>query len=77
MTEQITNSNEQNKPERIDSPEKLNDYMRVLTPSVWLILIAVFLLMIGILTWAVFGKIDVHDIVGDEISVHPITFVTD
>ncbi len=76
MTEQMANDNQQAKTERIDSPDKLNDYMRVLSPPVWLIIIAVLLLMVGFLTWAVFGNIEVHDIAGNELNVSPITFVT-
>ena len=46
--------------ERISSPEQLNDYIKVTTPSVWMILAAVLLLIIGTLFWAVFGKIRVN-----------------
>ena len=31
---------------RVSSPEQLNDYIRVTTPSVWIVLIALVLLMI-------------------------------
>ena len=45
--------------DRIASPEKLNDYMRVTTPSVWLVLSAVVVLLLGFLYWAAFGRLDV------------------
>ena len=35
--------------DRISSPEALNDYLRVTTPMVWLILAAVILLLVGFL----------------------------
>ena len=35
--------------ERISSPEALSDYLHVTSPSVWLILTAVILLLAGIL----------------------------
>ncbi|MCR5791508.1 MAG: hypothetical protein K6G83_16650 [Lachnospiraceae bacterium] len=62
--------------ERVSSPEELNDYIRVTTPSVWIILAAVVFLLLGLLVWAVFGRIDIHDQNGNVKSVAPITFVT-
>ena len=44
--------------ERIQSPEQLNDYMRVTNPSVWVILIAVILLLVGVLIWSAAARID-------------------
>ena len=46
--------------ERVTSPEQLNDYIKVTTPSVWLILFATLILIVGTLFWAVFGKIQVN-----------------
>ncbi|MCR5626154.1 MAG: hypothetical protein K6F99_02440 [Lachnospiraceae bacterium] len=77
MAEQEINNAIQDETERIDSPEKLNDYMRVMSPSVWMVIIAVFLLMAGFLVWAVFGKLEVHNTKGEAVNVAPITFVTD
>lgn len=61
---------------KISQPEDLNDYIRVTRPSVWIVLIAVVLLLIGIVAWMVFGSVDVHDPDGTVTEVHPITFVT-
>ena len=44
--------------ERISSPEALNDYLRVTNPTVWLILSAVVLLLVGILLWSTVASID-------------------
>ena len=44
--------------QRISSPEQLNAYIRVSTPSVWLILAAVVVLLVGVCTWGVFGRLD-------------------
>jgi len=44
--------------DRISSPEQLNDYIRVSTPSVWLLLIAIVLLLVGVCVWGVFGHMD-------------------
>ncbi|MBE6997290.1 MAG: hypothetical protein E7427_03870 [Ruminococcaceae bacterium] len=38
--------------ERISSPEQLNDYLRVTNLSVWIVLAAVVLLLVGTLIWA-------------------------
>lgn len=44
--------------DRLNSPEQLNDYLRVTTPSVWLIFIAVTILLVGIVVWACFAEIE-------------------
>lgn len=43
--------------ERLESPEKLNDYLRVTSPGVWLVLASVIVLLIGVCIWGVFGTI--------------------
>ena len=47
-----------NSMEHISSPEQLNDYLRVTSPAIWVILIAVILLLAGMLVWASFANID-------------------
>ena len=44
--------------EAVESPESLNDYLRVTSPGVWLVLAAVIALLIGGVLWGVFGRID-------------------
>lgn len=44
--------------DRVNSPEQLNDYIRVANPGVWIILLSVVFLLIGVIIWAVFGKIE-------------------
>jgi len=44
--------------ERISSPDQLNDYIRVAAPSVWLLLMAVIVLLVGVCVWGVFGRLD-------------------
>jgi len=43
--------------ERITSPEKLNDYIHVTSPSIWMALGAIILILVGALVWATFGNI--------------------
>ena len=61
--------------DRISGPEKLDDYIRVATLPVWLVLIAVVLLLVGILCWGFFGEITTKDASGIEKTIHPIQFV--
>ena len=44
--------------EKLESPEKLNDYLRVTSPGVWLVLASVIVLLIGVCIWGIFGRID-------------------
>ena len=44
--------------ERISSPEQLNDYIRVSSPGIWILLAAVVVLLIGIGVWASFGTME-------------------
>ena len=62
--------------ERVSSPEQLNDYIRVTTPSVWLVLLAVIILLLGMLAWSIFGTVEVQKDDGKTEEIHPITFVT-
>lgn len=43
--------------ERISSPERLNDYIKVISPSVVLLMFALALLLLGGLVWGFFGNI--------------------
>ena len=61
--------------ERVSSPEALNDYIRVTTPSVWIVLIALAALLVGILAWSVFGTVEVHNDDGSTEQIHPISYV--
>ena len=41
----------------VESPESLNDYLKVTSPGVWLVLAAVVILLIGAILWGIFGHI--------------------
>jgi hypothetical protein len=62
--------------DRVSSPEQLNDYIRVTTPSVWLVLAALLLLLVGILAWCVLGTVETTDQNGTTRQVHPSSYVT-
>ena len=44
--------------EKISSPEQMNDYIRVSSPSVWMVLTAVIVLLAGACVWGMFGHLD-------------------
>ena len=62
--------------DRVSSPESLNDYIRVTSPSVWIALLALLILLAGVLTWSIFGKIKVKDANGNvKEEKAPITYI--
>lgn len=44
--------------ERIQSPEQLNDYIKVANPGVWMILAAIIILLAGAIVWGCLGHLD-------------------
>ena len=62
--------------DRVSSPEQLNDYIRVATPSVWLVLAALVVLLAGMLAWSVLGKVEGVDANGVKQQFQPIALVT-
>lgn len=44
--------------DKISSPEELNDYIRVSNPGMWMLLLAVILVLLGMVTWGTFGKLE-------------------
>lgn len=60
---------------KVSSPEKLDDYIRVTTPSVWIVLIAIVLLLAGGIVWSIFGEVEVHNENGTTKTVAPMTFI--
>ena len=62
--------------DRVSSPEQLNDYIRVTTPGVWLVLLALVILLLGMLAWSVLGTVEAVDANGVSEVIHPITLVT-
>ena len=44
--------------DKISSPEKLDDYLKISTPSLWLVMFAVISLLVGILVWSSVAKLE-------------------
>ena len=62
--------------DRVSSPDQLNDYIRVTTPSVWLVLAALVVLLAGMLAWSVLGRVEAVNADGTTEQIQPITLVT-
>jgi len=50
--------------DRVSSPENLDKYIRTTSPSLWLLLSIVIVILIGVIVWSAFGKIDSASIIG-------------
>ena len=61
--------------DKVSSPEKLDDYIRVTKPSVWMTLAAVGVLLVGTIVWGIFGELTIHDDDGTTKTVAPISFI--
>lgn len=44
--------------DKMKSPENLNDYVRVTSPGVWLLLAAIIVLLAGAVIWGIFGQVE-------------------
>ena len=64
--------------EAVESPESLNDYLRVTSPGIWLVMAAVIMLLVGGILWGIFGHIrttaEFAISVGPEKSVCYVTY---
>ena len=61
--------------EKISSPESLDDYIKVASPGVWMILAAVLILLVGVVVWGIFGDIKLYDKDGNLQEVKPISII--
>ena len=57
MAEQASSIFNKQATERLRSPDDLDRYVRVTTPSVWVVLAACVALLAGLLSWGVFGTV--------------------
>lgn len=61
--------------DKVSSPEKLDDYIRVTTPSVWITLAAIVILLVGAIVWGFWGELTIHHDDGTAEAVAPVTFI--
>lgn len=62
--------------DQIHSAEQLNDYIQVTSPTVWLVLLAIALLLVGILAWSALGTVEAVSPDGKTQTLRPITLIT-
>ncbi len=75
MSKQIFREKSINK---LSSPEQLNEYIRVASPSIWIILGATIIVLIGVVVCGTFGEIDTTiSAVGTSINGDFICYVND
>lgn len=43
--------------DKVKSPDNLSEYIKVVNPSTWLLLISVLVLLLGLCSWGIFGSI--------------------
>ena len=63
--------------ERISSPEKLTDYLRVTNPGIWVVLGAIILLLSGLLIWSMIGTLETKTDAKVVVEDHVAMVVTD
>ena len=61
--------------DKVSSPEKLDDYIRVTTPGVWIAITAIVILLVGTIVWGTFGELTIHNSDGTTETVAPISFI--
>ena len=65
--------------ERISSPEQINDYIRVITPGMWILLVVIVLLIVAGIAWGLCVTLTVTDVnsAGETVktTVSPISYV--
>ena len=59
----------------LNSPDELNEYLRVTSPSIWLVMAAVIVLLLGLIVWASVDEIHTKEsatvnVKGDEAIVY-------
>ena len=42
----------------MSTPDELTDYLKVTTPSVWMLLAAIIVLLAGMIVWGIFGRLE-------------------
>lgn len=63
--------------ERVSSPDQMDDYVRVITPSVWLVLLAVAVLVVGVIVWNVLGTVPAQDGNVNTETIEQVSMVSD
>jgi len=68
MSEKNTQIFREKSLQRVSSPEDLDKYIKTTTPSLWLLLASIVVLLVGVIAWGVLGKIEVKNDVGVSVN---------
>lgn len=50
--------------DRVSSPEQLDNYLKVTSPSVWLVLVGIIIILVAAIVWSTYGKLNTYTPVG-------------
>jgi len=79
MAEKNNNGNStifrQKSLDRVSSVEDMEKYIKTTTPSLWLLLVSIIVLLAGVITWAAVGKINVETVSGCNVTNGTITCI--
>jgi len=54
--------------DRVSSVEDLEKYIKTTTPSLWLLLASIIVLLVGVIVWSAVGKINVESVSGCSVT---------
>ena len=54
--------------ERVNSPEQLDAYLKVTSPSVWMVLAMIIVILVGVVIWGYYGKLETKVDAGCEVE---------
>jgi len=54
--------------DRVTSVEDMEKYIKTTTPSLWLLLVSIIVFLVGVITWAATGKINVETVSGCNVN---------
>lgn len=46
--------------DHISNPEQIDDYIKISSPTIWLILAAILIVLVGSIIWGVFGVLAIE-----------------
>ena len=56
--------------DRVSSPEELDKYLKVTSPTVWVVLIGIILILVGAIAWSTMGRLKTYANVGCAVEKH-------
>lgn len=59
--------------DKVNSPERLNDYVKVASPALWMLLIGILLLCAGAIVWACTYKLEINSVAAAMVEDSKVT----